>query len=98
MTPETVRLIKKYVISIENHKVDGFTLSTVSNGYFIHNRYIDFDIDEAVADFVRTKLSKIKDIRCDECNLPFTLEEWHNRHTAKDGIGDIHERCCKVCE
>jgi len=36
---------------------------------------------------------------CDECGLPFTLKEWEDRHTSvKDGVSDIHGRCCKKCE
>lgn len=34
---------------------------------------------------------------CAVCFLPFTDEEWEERHTDDDG-NDVHARCCAECE
>lgn len=34
--------------------------------------------------------------QCSQCNEPFSIEEWDDRHTDDDG-GDCHARCCPLC-
>jgi hypothetical protein len=35
---------------------------------------------------------------CDECHMPFTSDEWDNRHTPNGNPeAEVHEGCCPDC-
>lgn len=38
-------------ITVTRHAVDGFTLSTIHNGLYVHRRYIGYSLREAKAIF-----------------------------------------------
>lgn len=45
--------------------------------------------DQEYADWVSKQ-------RCSQCNEPFTIDEWDDRHTDYEG-GDCHAKCCPEC-
>lgn len=36
--------------------------------------------------------------RCAECGRGFSQESYDNHHDARDGLGCVHEGCCKAPE
>jgi len=40
-----------------------------------------------------------EDVFCPVCGEPFDRESWDVRHTwIQDGISDVHEGCCPLCQ
>ena len=49
---------------------------------------------DAMADWEYADWVKCR--RCSQCNEPFSVDEWEDRHTDADG-DDCHAECCPVC-